>query len=365
MADTGLIVIAAAAFLGAGFQPPPDSPRPPGDDPAAACREVYQGCSVLHPCCSSLSCQPGEMKCYHKPRQAGEPCSLGFSCGEGLSCQPGSQKCYHSPRQLGEPCSAGYGCAPGLSCQPGSQKCYHSPRWPAEPCSAGYSCGPGLECIPFAQRCYPALGDPGDESYCLGLRSRPLADFAVRSGATYTYGTGVSGSAGFATSQEVGVVYGQDGEYGCYVTSCQGWASDVSTSGYGSVGRYTTWAAVAGPTVVTTGGGGEVVSDYVGEVLSPMGQQVGYVEVVSLGISGLPTSISNLSCDTDVAAITLGSSQDCTGVNQVDAGSLASAADARAKCPSVCGIWEGTWTGDWTPAGNGNPPTCACACAAR
>ena len=71
---------------------------------------LYAICSIVCPCDSGLSCQPGiPQKCYHSPRQFEEPCSAGFDCGSGLSCQPVEQKCYNDPRHYGQPCDDGLG----------------------------------------------------------------------------------------------------------------------------------------------------------------------------------------------------------------------------------------------------------------
>ena len=86
---------------------------------------------------------------------SGSNCNDECHCNTGLSCQPGAafesihfgflsfsvfpflskicvlvfffimsgaHKCYHDPRQKGEPCVAGHPCASGYSCHPGTQK---------------------------------------------------------------------------------------------------------------------------------------------------------------------------------------------------------------------------------------------------
>lgn len=45
-----------------------------------------QGCWLMKPCNSGLSCHPWIHKCYHKPRRINEPCSAGYGCGSGLTC---------------------------------------------------------------------------------------------------------------------------------------------------------------------------------------------------------------------------------------------------------------------------------------
>ena len=102
-------------------------------------------------CCSSMYCSTAQ-KCKNK-RTEGQSCDavrrvsskrcivtlvdssnhqmtyrFYVQCASGLSCQPGVHKCYHSPREFGEPCSAGYGCGSGLSCQPGVQRVRKLPQ---------------------------------------------------------------------------------------------------------------------------------------------------------------------------------------------------------------------------------------------
>ena len=58
---------------------------------------LNQGCNVCHECGAGLSCQPFKQKCYHKPRQTGEPCvTLAYPCGEGLTCQLNTFTCESS-----------------------------------------------------------------------------------------------------------------------------------------------------------------------------------------------------------------------------------------------------------------------------
>lgn len=147
----------------------------------AGCQGAGKGCSVFKQCCDGLSCQPLVQKCYHSPRQVGEPCSAGYGCGPGLTCEAGSQKCRgpgregdpchltrpcgagltceagtqrcKAPGRVGDGCHATRPCGPGLTCQPGVQKCFHSPRLEGEPCSLGFECGGALTCEAGSQVC--------------------------------------------------------------------------------------------------------------------------------------------------------------------------------------------------------------------
>jgi len=97
------------------------------------CGKVGDTCHLTKPCGSGLSCAPGVQRCYHSPRQEGEPCVAGYGCGGNLTCEAGSQVC-RAPGKLGDACHATRPCGSGLSCAPGVQRCYHSPRQVGEPC---------------------------------------------------------------------------------------------------------------------------------------------------------------------------------------------------------------------------------------
>ncbi len=335
-----------------------------------ASNSLGRGCSVFKPCDSGFSCQPGVHKCYHSPRREGQPCSLGFECGSGLTCEAGSQvcrgggevgdachatrpcgsgltcqpgvhRCYHSPRQEGEPCVAGFPCGnglhceagaqvcrkavgvgdachatrpcgEGLSCQPGIHKCYHSPRRVTDPCSAGFECGKGLVCQAFSQRCFPGDFSWSNRNSCLSVRDEAIANEAKRSGITTTYGAGSAQTAfAISMSEEIGVVYGSQGEYGCYFTTCGGFVSDLSISAYGAVGEYESYSVVAGDAEVYAGGasppileiGGGSIAVVVSRDFSDSSvphKVVGSVQTLGIGVGILPGQAAALRCHTDV-----------------------------------------------------------------
>ena len=117
-----------------------------------------QDCSVFKPCSEGLSCDPFTFRCYHKPRREEEPCMAGFGCAEGLTCEAGSQKC-RAPGKVSDPCHPTRPCGDGLSCQLGVLRCYHVPRQKGEPCCVGYECGVGLQCDGMTLICR----EPGKE----------------------------------------------------------------------------------------------------------------------------------------------------------------------------------------------------------
>ena len=111
---------------------------------------LYAICSIVCPCDSGLSCQPGiPQKCYHSPRQFEEPCSAGFDCGSGLSCQPVEQKCYNDPRHYGQPCdnSLGFYCQNSLFCSSGFCAYKIERGQPCPPNTAYTSCVLPYECF--------------------------------------------------------------------------------------------------------------------------------------------------------------------------------------------------------------------------
>jgi hypothetical protein len=330
-----------------------------------------EGCSVFNQCDHGLSCQPFVHKCFHKPRREGEPCSLGYGCapgltceagvhkcrapgkvgdrchatkpcGKGLSCQPGVHKCYHVPRRAGEPCVAGHPCGPGLrceagshlcrapgkvgdachatrpcgpglSCQPGVHKCYHVPRKVGEPCVAGHSCGPGLSCQAFSQRCFPGNFSWDNKNSCLSVRDEAIAREAQRTGITTTYGSGSIQTLPLTLSEEIGVVYGSKGEFGCYFTTCGGFSSDVSISAYAAVGEFNAYDSVEGDAYVYAGGGSPVPFFEVGNAgvsvvvatdfdnpAHASNKAVGSVQTLGVGVGLAPAQGAALKCVTEV-----------------------------------------------------------------
>lgn len=148
------------------------------------------------------------------------------------------------------------------------------------------------------------------QSTCEAFRVPVVAKLAMQSGKTLTAGVGASVSLVAQGTAEVGVAYGSNGEYGCYVTACGGISLNVSINAYASLGTYNSFSSIAGDsTVISTGysqgipatpisiGGG------MGFVLNTQGEQIGTTISgnVGVGFDGLtPIDFSTLTCHTEV-----------------------------------------------------------------
>lgn len=299
-------------------------------------REYAEPCSVFNPCGDGLTCHPGVQRCYTAPRQHGEPCSLGFACADGLTCHPGVQRCFNSPREFEEPCSLGFACGDGLSCQPGVQRCYHSPRRFEEPCSLGFECGDCLSCAPGVHRCYsvprgpgepcgpvnpcgdegffchPLLlrcvpveaADPTDIDFCAGLYDAGLAQAAIELGAAVGYSLGGAAAAGLAVSAEQGVVYGPDGECGCFTATCIGGEAAADVEVFTAVAVVPNWGDFAGASLVVASGADVFLGFTAGVILSADGSNVlGSVTSYSIGVGGSLFELGVARCNTVLSEV--------------------------------------------------------------
>jgi hypothetical protein len=334
----------------------------PADLAGQSCGKTGDGCSFFSQCCDGFSCQPFLQKCYHSPRLEGEPCMAGYGCADGLTCEAGTHVCRAPGRQgdpchatrpcgdgltceagthvcrgpgregdpchatrpcgggltceagthvcrapsgVGEACHATRPCADGLSCQPGVHKCYHVPRWPNEPCVAGHECQPGFTCAPFVQKCMPGELDLSSSALCSSLRVPELSDAARKAGIAMSYSGGGAAAVGVFESIESGGVYGEQGQFGCFVTVCGGVQTDISISTYGTFGMYNSWNDFAGLSFVTTQGASLPLVEFGGfttaQVLSTEGKLIGSANSLSIGAGLLPVQAGGLSCCTIVA----------------------------------------------------------------
>src|SRR5258708_2312086 len=120
---------------------------------AHAAQGVGQGCSAFKPCGDGLHCMPFRQVCHRNSGALdGEACQAGYGCASGYTCEAGSQGC-RGPGKTGDSCHATKPCGSGLSCQPRGQKCYHTPRQFGEPFVAGYTWGDKLKCQAGTQVC--------------------------------------------------------------------------------------------------------------------------------------------------------------------------------------------------------------------
>ena len=173
-------------------------------------------------------------------KSRGDSCSFWDGCGQGLKCING--KCYGVPRYLDEPCGPLHGCDSGLSCDPKQGFKCKPHRKVGEKCYAGAPCEDGLKCMlinptkALSICAYDAdrlknLNYDNPSSYdtqqCNKLR---IPDKSVTE--TEIFGTG--GDAGFfyGRSWEYGHIYGSEGCFACYKTTCDNFEFGFGAGGY-------------------------------------------------------------------------------------------------------------------------------------
>lgn len=181
-------------------------------------------------------------------------------------------------------------------------------------CDAGLTCWPlPVPGEPFS-RCYPSEDtDLVDDDVCRSHHSRLVHDLVVGGSSAQTFAYGFSLGAGISVTGENGVVYGSDGRFGCYSSSCVGVVSNAGAGVYSSTGEYNSYDDVAGHSIAFVKEFGEVLAVARALVVSPNGGgQIGEAVYVSVELSALPASLGIYDCATIVD--TVGIRDPITGV---------------------------------------------------
>lgn len=267
--------------------------------------EAGETCSLLGPSCAGdLVCDIDglELRCRHDPPIVGEACSVFVPCSSGLVCN-GLLTC-QVPKKIGESCSIFDRCASGLSCT----ECLPDGVDQAiEGCESGRACFPDL---------LTAIGGLPSESECLSwysaakhaqVMSNP-PDRSFSGALTYATGGQVAGGDD-AIIGGVGAVYGVDGRYGCFESSCRGAELDLAAELFTSIGNYETYSSVGGKSNAAVIEASSPVLNYSKtgyypkDVVFPLpGLEFGVEAAVSvgLGVSPIPASIGFYACDTEL-----------------------------------------------------------------
>ncbi|MCA9691802.1 MAG: discoidin domain-containing protein [Myxococcales bacterium] len=144
---------------------------------------------------------------------------------------------------------------------------------------------------------------------CDLLRIPLFSQLAEEGDVALTSGVGLGVAAGTSATAEIGVAYGADGEFGCYVTGCVGLAAEMSVGVYGALGSYYEFSSIAGDAFVADVGfsfgipntpitlGGDL-----GRVTDMNAQEIGGTISASVGLGPSPVSMSvnGLTCHTEV-----------------------------------------------------------------
>lgn len=249
-----------------------------------------ESCDATASCDDGLFCQIGTQRCAAR-RGLGEACGPAAQCQEGLGCDPFAGfvcvdaagpsescafkpcrddlvctvtlECVHSPALVGEACDLFHRCGRGSFCDPGpgvsgpfNGEC-RAYRKPGQTCMLdpdfGDDCTPDAECNPFITddsfefRCVvDGSGQVIPDNVCSSLYAPQLRSDAISSGDALSFGSGGESAAGVGASQESGVVYGEDGRYGCYYARCDGISIDAGWEVYAVAGLTDRFDDVAG-----------------------------------------------------------------------------------------------------------------------
>jgi len=338
---------------------------------AATTPGIGEACGPLFPCEGGLVCDPlAGFRCVDQSVGQGNACGPLVQCDPGLFCDPLSGFRCIPAAGVDEPCGPGVGCQAGLQCT-ASFRCSHAPARAGESCDAGTPCGEGLFCQSPADFVVPALAvidldlapgrcaprkAPGEgcsplfpcvreascqpcfvdgcnaplqcfpnandglitEQTCRTLRSPGLAKASSDIGLAMTYGVGGQGAAIAGASVAAGVVYGQDGSFGCYSTVCGGINSDISVEAFLSVGFYLGFDAVGGssfanfqevqiPVDLLNFSTSQVFARNPGEIAPSFPVElIGTEDALSVGVGAgvLPFSAGSVLCETLLDPVT-------------------------------------------------------------
>jgi hypothetical protein len=231
----------------AGLTPDPltgicEFPSAPGD-----------ACGPAAPCSNGLVCDPLAGFVCVAEAGAGESCANPFvRCGSGLQCTL-ALECSHAPHALiGETCDVTAPCEEGAYCQAGVPQRCEPYRLPGEGCSAFNPCIDGAACLActagFCDHPLQCFWNDGQivATQCNAIRSDTMQDAAIVTGEALTVSFGQSISGGYAFAQSTGQAYGPYGEYGCFLTQCEGVSLDTSAEVFAGLGWYVSYPAAVG-----------------------------------------------------------------------------------------------------------------------
>lgn len=248
----------------------------------AGCAACFASCDAV--CCplpdficNCNSCRSSCNSCRTSCNNARATCERGcrLDCDDCiLNCDAGCESLCRSYRKAGEHCFPLVDlCANGLVC------------WPLP--------FPG-EALP---RCFPEEDDTlYPDAVCRSLYSPSVHQAAIDTGLALTFGTGSGVSAVVGLSQELGTVYGPDGRFGCYVSSCLGLGTNVEISTYACLGFFESYDVVPGRGISIVESAGALVSFVTSQALDLNGRLVGTTDCLSLGVSLLPISAGVYDC---------------------------------------------------------------------
>jgi len=132
-----------------------------------------------------------------------------------------------------------------------------------------------------------------------------------------TFGSATGAGAIVSTSIEIGTVYGPDGQYGCYDTTCVGLLSNAAATPLAvCAGLYNSYDSVAGDSVTSVESVSPVplkpVSFSTAQIFPELGSfsLIGTADCLSVGVGVLPLDVGVYQCTTNVATYQQDSNND-------------------------------------------------------
>jgi hypothetical protein len=229
--------------------------------------------------------------------QVDASCDVPASCEIAATCEVAAECTIDSSCELPKSCEL-QRCSqtfPGGACLPGLAECDVE----------GFACQVSVDSDVF--RCLPSYSsdlDVQDRALCDSFFDANVSALAAEGRSALSFSTGTAGTAVASGSYEVGTVYGAEGEFGCFVSSCVGVQSDLSVAQFANFGAYTAWDVFAGNAKTFSVGGSlpviELGISSASVVSSDYESYLGQVDSVSIGVGVLPVNAAHMSCNTTV-----------------------------------------------------------------
>ncbi len=238
-----------------------------------------------------------------KSCESPKTCQVAATCEVAKQCEVAAECSVPSECNIAATCEIAKTCdvqickqtAPGGQCTPILAECDLE----------GFSCQVSADAEVF--RCLPNYEKDlsvEDEAVCRALYVEAMSDMAREAGNTLAFSAGSSASIGARGSIEVGTVYGEGGQYGCFVATCEGFESDIQISDFANLGAYVNWDAFAGESQTFSFGASipeiEIGVSTTSVLDAKFETYIGQVDSVSLGLGLAPAQASYAACTTTV-----------------------------------------------------------------
>jgi len=153
-------------------------------------------------------------------------------------------------------------------------------------------------------QCFPSDNESlFDDETCRKFYSSSIHETAINDGSAVSFGTGGASAVGIAETLEAGNVYGPDGSYGCYLSTCIGGTTDVEVGLYASVGAFVSYDAFQGESIMTSEEAGEGIVFSFSQFVGLDGSFLGVADALSGEVSLLPIAVGVYDCFTIVDTV--------------------------------------------------------------